>query len=242
MNNKLELDRFRIFSGSALKVIALFTMLLDHTTLVILSRIPIFITPFAKIGPFAISLYFILRKIGRIAFPIYAFLITEGFLHTRNKEKYGINLLAFALISEIPWNLEHTGTLFYEKQNVFFTLFLGLVAIYLYEKFKNNKEMLLLSLLAVLAISMLIHSDYGAKGVFFILFIYVMREQKVLQALIGSFFLSSAVMGLVSFIPINMYNGKRGFIKGKVLKYAFYVIYPLHILLLYIIKAKYFGY
>ena len=117
--------RFQILSGSGLKLIAIITMLIDHTAAVLLSIYPPAMTPLFYIGGRGYSAYRICRDIGRIAFPIFCFLLIEGFLHTRNRWRYGRNLFLFALISEIPWNFMFADTWTYAKQNVFFTLFLG---------------------------------------------------------------------------------------------------------------------
>ena len=235
-------QKYRVLSGSVLKMTALLCMLIDHSAAVILGQIDTANADLISIGSHGVSLYWICRMIGRLAFPIYSFLITEGYIHTHDKKKYGISLLCFALISEIPWNLEHSGRLLYRSQNVFFTLFLGFLAICLYEKYKENKQKLLISLMALFAVSVILKADYGSRGLGFILFLYIMRDKKILQAVIGSCFFSLSWAVMAAFIPINMYNGERGFIKGKAAKYAFYAAYPLHILLLYFLRAKYFGY
>ncbi|MDE5792408.1 MAG: conjugal transfer protein TraX, partial [Oscillospiraceae bacterium] len=102
--------KYKIFSGSALKLLACITMLIDHISHVLLIHIPACTEVFWQIENYHIqfSVYTIGRYIGRIAFPIYAFLLAEGFQHTHSIKKYALNLLLFALISEIPWNLEHT--------------------------------------------------------------------------------------------------------------------------------------
>ena len=117
-------ERWKVLSGSALKCIALITMIVDHTAYVLLTK--------------GTHLYTVMRAIGRLAFPIYCFLITEGFLHTRDRKKYGIRLFLFALISELPWNLMNRGTLLYEKQNVFLTLLLGYLGLCAVEYFKDR--------------------------------------------------------------------------------------------------------
>ena len=78
-------------SGSALKVIAMISMVIDHVALYLMEQ--------------GTLLYETMRCIGRIAFPVFAFLIAEGFIHTRNRYRYFFTLLGFAVISEIPWYL-----------------------------------------------------------------------------------------------------------------------------------------
>ena len=233
-------------SGSALKIIALVTMMIDHTASCLILHTEFGNAPLLKIGPYTITLYFILRRfVGRIAFPIYCFLITEGYRYTHDKFKYGRNLLIFAFISEIPWNLEHTGRLVTRQlgQNVFFTLFFGYLAICMYEKYKEDKPRQLLSLLLILAAVFIVDGNYCFEGFGFILALHILREKKVLQAIIGVCFFGSWACGyILAFVPINMYNGQRGFIKGRAAKYAFYLAYPVHILILYFIRLNTFGY
>ena len=104
-------------SSFALKCIALITMIIDHVGAILY--------PEARV----------LRIIGRIAFPIYAFLVAEGFYHTKNVKKYMLRLLLFALVSEIPFDLALTGQILeFGHQNVFFTLFAGLLLMELYSR------------------------------------------------------------------------------------------------------------
>ncbi len=213
-------------------------MLIDHTAAHVLFKTDFAKEPLLPIISQKFTLYTLCRSIGRLAFPIFCFLITEGYIHTRDKKKYWVSLLAFAVISEIPWNLAHSGKLVYKSQNVFFTLFLGFAAIWAYDSFKKDKPKLLVALLALFIVSLLIRSDYGCKGMAFILILYLLREQKILQAFIGSCVLSNSLFIMAAFVPINMYNGKRGFIKGNIMKYAFYIFYPAHLLLLYFIGKR----
>ncbi len=230
-------DRYKILSGSALKCIALFTMIADHVGSHLLKGTAYDVV-LLQLGGKALTLSTLMGKVGRLAFPIYCFLLIEGFLHTHNRVKYGGSLLLFALISEIPWNLEHTGTLLYIKQNVFFTLFLGYVGLCCIQELRE-KPHVQLAALAVLALTAMYGMvDYGVVGFGFIQLLYCLRNHKILQAVLGSCFLSSRWVGGLAFIPINLYNGKRGFIRGRLLKYAFYAAYPLHIFIIYLIKKK----
>lgn len=120
--------RFQILSGSMLKLLACIAMLIDHTGAIILSHYPPALTELFYINGKGITFYRIVRDIGRCAFPIFCFLIVEGFLHTHDRRKYGRNLLLFALISEIPWNFMFANTWHYvDKQNVFLLSFLDIL-------------------------------------------------------------------------------------------------------------------
>ena len=230
-------DKYRILNGSWLKLIAVVTMLIDHVASVLLRDCGITLI---SIAGRSLSLYQAMRYVGRLAFPIYAFLLIEGFLHTSDRKKYGINLFVFALISEIPWNLEHSGGLLYSEQNIFFTLFLGYMAICVVERFRGKKQVGYL--LMLLLITILIRADYGCAGFGFIILLYVLRDHKLLRAVIGSCILPSNWIAGLAFVPISLYNGKRGFIRGKFMKYAFYAFYPAHLLVLFLIKFSLGGY
>lgn len=232
----MKKNKFKILSGSALKMIAVVTMLIDHLGVYLIYKFDFAKEALVNVGSKDITLYYIMRLIGRIAFPIFCFLLVEGFVHTRNRKKYGINLLIFAIVSEVPWNLVHTNSWRYERQNVFFTLLLGYLGLCLVEKFKDQYGKQAIGLIALYIVAKFLKSDYGLSGYALILIIYSLRDSKVIQAIAGSCVLSSGWKAGIAFIPINMYNGKRGFIKGKVWKYAFYAFYPVHILTLYVIR------
>lgn len=223
--------RFQVLSGSMLKVIAICAMLIDHVAAFLLydNKIVLF-TLFGR----SVGLYHIMRYVGRIAFPLFAFLVVEGYLHTSNKKKYGIHLLVFALISELPWNLVHTGDWTYSNQNIFFTLLLGYLAVCVFEHFRGKEQVLLL--VAILCFSIVFDADYGLGGVCLILFLYVLREHALLQALFGICTLSNGWAVGLAFVPINLYNQKRGFIRGRLAKYAFYAVYPVHLFIFYLVK------
>ena len=234
--------KYKILSGSTLKVLALTTMIIDHIAYVLMPCIPIAVFPFLLIGSHEISIFYICRLIGRFAFPIYGFLLVEGYIHTHSRKQYGINLLSFAVISEIPWNLEHAGSvLLYSSQNVFFTLFLGFLCMYCYDRYKEDSRKLILSLGGLFLISILLRADYGSIGMFYILFIYLLKEHEIARSFIGTSFFARPWAVTPAFAAMLMYNGKRGFIKGKFFKYVFYAAYPLHILALYIIRVLYLG-
>ena len=116
----------RGLSGSTLKLLAIITMFIDHVGAAVLARMIIM----GNNTELLYKVYLTMRTIGRIAFPIFCFLLIEGFEHTRDRKKYALRLLAFAAISEIPFDLAfNSKVLEFGYQNVFFTLFIGLVTI-----------------------------------------------------------------------------------------------------------------
>ena len=232
--------RFQILSGSALKLLACILMLIDHTGVLILANWKPALRVLFTIGSTEITWYRIVRDIGRSAFPIFCFLLIEGFLHTRNRRKYGQNLLLFALISEIPWNFVFSNTWHHPTQNVFFTLFLGYLGLCALEALWEKPVLQLSCIVGLFGFSYIFHADYGWHGFLLIMIMYLFRTRRILQALVSTLWMNYEWKMCFSFISINMYNGKRGFIQGKAAKYFFYLFYPLHITILVIIRNIYF--
>lgn len=223
MEPKPDMAKWKVFSGSMLKLLAVVCMVIDHGALI-----------FAPVLPE--ERYVLLRKIGRVAFPVFCFLTAEGYVHTGNKKKYGLQLLLFALISEIPFDLMVSGKAFYTGgQNVYFTLFLGVLMLGLYDPVDRPLLRFLL-MFAVGAAAVLLKVDYGIRGVLLIFLLYVLREQPVAKTALSYPLLSGGLPAFAAFLPINLYNGKRGFIQAPWLKYSFYVFYPVHMILLLAIK------
>lgn len=225
-----------ILTGSHLKLLAILIMFIDHFAAYLLRGVEGLNPLFFTLGHHEVDLYFVMRCVGRMAFPIFAFLIVEGFLHTRSRFRYGRNLLLFAILSEIPWNLVHSGTLCFPTQNVFFTLFLGYVGLCAIERYRADVRRQAVALLGLLLVSIFLRADYGCSGYGFILLLYVLRQRPLLRAIIGSCILPARWLAGLAFIPISLYNGRRGFVHGAVAKYAFYLFYPLHLLLLYLLR------
>ena len=220
-------------SGSVLKLLAIVSMLVDHVGMFVCRNNELFQQAFFTIGSREITPYFLMRTFGRLAFPIFAFLIVEGFVHTRNRFSYGRNLLLFALLSEIPWNLIHGGTWHYPSQNVFFTLFFGYLGLCCFSAWKGDTLKRGLGLLTLLGITFFFRADYGFRGFAFILMLYALRNQLLLKSVIGCCMLPGAWMPGMAFVPISLYDGSRGFIRGTVWKFFFYAFYPLHLMVLY---------
>lgn len=228
-------NRFKILSGSMLKMLAVICMTIDHAAVILWPVVDALRIPFS-IGGTAITLYWIMRKIGRLAFPIFCFLISEGYVHTQNKVRYGLRLLIFAFVSELPFNLLYSNNLFdVNGQNVFFTLFLGLVLIHISEA-ECGHLMKFLAMAAVGVIATLLKADYGLTGALLVFVIYLFRNAPSVQPLLAYPLLSGEIAACAAFVPINLYNGKRGFIRTPFLKFSFYAFYPAHILVLYGIR------
>ena len=243
--------------GSTLKLIAIIAMFIDHTGAVILERLLISkgimaldgasvenSLEFIKNNGVLFFTYLIFRLIGRLGFPIFCFLLIEGFIHTRNVWKYAFRLLLFAFISEVPFDLAFKGFVFYaDYQNVFFTLFLGLCALicikFIEDKVTVNNWLKYLLIIPVTIVFMIIANllmtDYAGTGVLTIVIMYILRKNRVLEMAAGCIVLTimsfMEVTALFNMIPVAKYNGER----GLNLKYVFYAFYPVHLLVLYLI-------
>jgi len=222
--------RMRVLSGSVLKLIAIVSMLIDHVAYAFGLGAGIVLL---SLGETAVTLYTLLRYVGRLAFPLFVFLLVEGFIHTKSRKRYGIRLALFAVLSEIPFDLFCSGTLFYQKQNVFFTLLLGYLALCAIEAL--DKKWVAVPVLGLFGVSFLLGADYGYAGFVMILLVYALRKMPLLCAMSSACVLS--VASAAAFVPIDLYNGKRGFVRSRIFKYLFYVFYPVHLLVLALIKA-----
>ena len=203
-----------------LKCIAIITMLIDH------------------IGAVLFPENLVLRYIGRISFPIFCFLLAEGFYHTKNVKKYMMRLAVFAVLSEIPYDLAFRNTYIeFTRQNVFFTLLIGVVMMYAIVR-TNNVTVKVIYLLLAMWAAQAVASDYGYKGILLIAVYHFFRENLPAKVLLGASwnFIWNAFIqgyGALASLPIMLYNGK----KGKSMKYIFYVFYPVHLLILYFVSV-----
>lgn len=222
-------------SGSWLKVIAILSMFADHAAKYWFSNYAWCDFQICQIGRYPITVFFLLSAVvGRLAFPIFAFLLVEGYSHTRNFKSYALNLLVFALISILPYNLAHGYLWHWRGFNVLFTLLFGLLGIHAIEHYSRVKSTC--CILAILVTTLLMGVDYGPRGVAFILLLHLLRQRRLYQTIAaGCMFMGriTSISAMLAFIPIGLYNGRRGFIRGQVGKYLFYLFYPLHFLLIY---------
>ena len=137
-DNNTSLRQLKIFSGSALKLIACMSMLSDHLARFYFDRFQWANSVWFTVMGNSVSLLQVMLMFGCFAFPIFVFLLVEGFEKTKNRKRYGLSLLVLALLSEIPFNLMNGNSLLLPKQNVIFTLLLGYLAMCSLEYFKNN--------------------------------------------------------------------------------------------------------
>lgn len=226
-------------SAFALKLIAAVSMITDHVGLLLSQHA----------GSQWETLWTGMRIFGRLAFPLYCFLLAEGFLHTGNVKKYMLRLGIFAVISELPFNYLISQQLFYpDYQNVMVTLLIGLAMLYLYNGFVSRTQPIyaIMVLISALCLAFAVECDYGAEGVLMIFLFYLFRFRPLLMIVsVGAVMVLMGgleVFGLLAFIPILFYNEKKGgdFIKGqkakKAVQYGAYALYPVHLTVLSIIS------
>ena len=214
MTGKLFLGKL---SGSTLKIIALLTMLTDHIAAFLIDahRYP--------------EVYNVMRQIGRVSFPIFCFMIIEGYFHTSDIKKYMMRLAVFGIISEVPFDLAISGL--YENtseyQNVFFTLLLGLIVVWVIDNNRNNVIIQCFAIWLGCVLAVVLGTDYNCFGVIQIVMFYYFRNMR-LYRIAGIILLNMFMgqpMGALSLLFTENYNGK----KGINLKYIVYAFYPLHL-------------
>lgn len=220
-------------SASVIKWIAMITMLIDHIGAVVVWRLPGVVPDWNWS-----RVYDAMRLIGRIAFPLYCFLLIEGFLHTADRKKYAGRLLLFAILSEIPFDLAMCTTWSdWSANNVMWTLLLGILMLCGIEWAEKNKKKLLA--VPVVAVAFILaevcNVDYRSYGIAVILLLYISRRVPAWGLAGGCIILSipdkTELFAAVGAVLVKLYNGKR----GRQNKYLFYLFYPVHLLLLWLV-------
>ena len=180
-------------SGSALKIIAVVSMVIDHCAYYLMDG--------------NTMAYEAMRCFGRIAFPVFAFLVAEGFAHTRNRMRYFLSLLLFASVSEVPWYLLNgaDGT-----HNVMFTLALGVAALAAFERLREHRILCCLFILLIAWLAAWLKTDYEWRGMLMIVVFYLLNMGKN--------------------TPVTLRKMMQ--LHGNVAKYCFYAFYPAHLFLL----------
>ena len=229
-------------NANTLRFLALGFMLLDHLWATLISG----------------NLW--MTCLGRLAFPIFAFQIAEGFFHTHDRRRYAMRLLIFAVISEIPFNLMMESSMIFPfHQNVMFTLLLGLMSISCIEKLRNRPNgktvvKMVLALLGILLLATIGFVDYGPLGVLTVVTFYLFRgfrgvwilqlaamlmmnvflfEGQTIPFHLANQLIEFPIQGFAVFalFPIWLYNGQKGH-SSRALQYGAYAFYPVHMLIL----------
>lgn len=239
-------DREAGINGDILHLIAMITMLIDHSAVVLFDN------------------NIVLRGIGRLAFPIFCFLIAEGFKHTSNLTNYIGRLMIFGIISEIPFNLMVSDTIIdYSHQNVMWTLMWGLCGMYVIDRlytYLESKDAIKDKIIPIILICMTFiignvigdyfRVDYGGTGVVMVMSFYFIDKgifglaiTHILQIILNVYLIGSRniniygvniplqAFALAALIPIGLYNStkKRG---NRAIRLVGYAFYPVHIIVL----------
>lgn len=228
-------------SGSTLKLIAMVCMLIDHSAVLLIEQhlLGVYTVPgvVPLLGEGWMHVDIALRAIGRLAFPIFCFLLVEGFFTTRSRGRYIGRMALFCLVSEIPFDLAFSDRLVYNGyQSVYFTLSIGLLVLWAAEWVRGRDwkgfwrwTAVAAVLLAGMGLANWLKTDYMAFGVLFIFLFYLMRDKgALLRNWVCGLACCWSVTAPLALIPIHRYNGQR----GLGLKYVFYLFYPAHLLLL----------
>ena len=230
-------------TAAALKRIAAVVMLIDHAAIAFLSPEAgsALLTAGGTLSRTDI-IYLVMRLIGRMAFPLYAFFLAEGFMRTRDAKAYLKRLLILALISEVPFDLLNTGRPFDPSaQNTVFTLAVSLAAIMFTDRMairpedspsvRSAKTLRMMAVTAAAGIvSGLLRFDYGVLGPVLPVIFYWFRCDQVSRNVLaaGTMLWGGQSAGILSLIPITFYSGE----KGRQSRYGFYIFYPLHLAVL----------
>ena len=225
-----KLQNKKCLSKLTLQCIAMASMLIDHVGVALLP-------------------YTVLRCIGRLAFPIFAYFIAEGFARTHSFKKYLLRMAVFALLAEIPFNLMKAGELWMPLcQNVLWTFCIALLCLRGLDKLRQKHEGTLLWALDILLVCLagyvagdLLHTDYAGWGVLLVIGFSLCRTFPGYYCY-GGEFLCLAIFSIVGFGGIEifallalpllwLYNGKPGK-QSPAIRYACYAFYPVHLLIL----------
>ena len=233
-NNRFS--KIRIFSGAQLKYIAFLSMLIDHVNKALMY-------PLLTENGFLRYVSDVFDILGRVAFPIFMFFLVEGFFKTGNRFKYLLNLIVFGIISEIPFDLFQSAVLFQpNSNNVMFTLALALVMIWVIDELKVPKSYIIppvlwfpVSIIIVITtclLSMIWGLDYEYHGILIAYFFYIFHNNPILSIIGGYLSIFKTPWALLGFGLTLTYNGKRGK-QNKILNYLFY---PVHLLILGLLR------
>lgn len=229
-------QKLQVLSGAQLKLIAIVSMLIDHVNKAL-------IYPNLSSNDGALTkLSNLFDILGRIAFPIFCFLLIEGFFRTRSRKKYLLHLLLFGVISEVPFDMFTTSSLFNMNwNNVMFSLALVLVTVWAIDLLKGKmarfpKALWILASLAIVLVSsilsMYLALDYEHHAILIGYFFYLFYQKPLLALPFGYASMYTQPWALLGFGLTLTYNGQR----GKQNKHFSYWFYPIHLLILGILR------
>jgi hypothetical protein len=200
------------------------------------------------------TLYHVFRIIGRLAFPIYCFLLVEGAHHTQNSRKYGLRLLIGALLAQIPYDLAISGGVDFSRCSVMVTLLLGFCAVHVMRKLEGISRVMVVGLMWLLA--EMLETDYAGTGIAIIVLFELTRNlpRRALWQLAGLIVLCwsghSVQLGPIgvpiqafavfAMVPICLYSGEK-MTRSKTVQWGFYLFYPAHLLILWAVGAVWMG-
>lgn len=223
-----------------LKIVAVFFMVVDHIK---------YAFPFCVNQ---LTLYF-----GRIAFPLFCFAIVQGYIHTHDLKKYLTRLIIAGFVSEIPYLLFNSlPTIQLINLNIMWTLALGIIALMMYDYFKKGLTGII-SVLAIGIVANISKVDYGFFGVLLIFSFYIFKDNKfktliasslvvsgkylfrflILKFEFSDFLIKNWICTLIPLFIVLLYNGK----KGPSLKWFFYIFYPIHFIILWLLSPYTFN-
>jgi len=198
----------------------------------------------------------ILRAIGRPAFPIFAFLLAEGFYKTKNRKNYFVRLLILAIVSEPIFDyVLHQKIPYWFQQNVIFTFLLAFCAMTLIEKINKDRIKTTIIFFASMIVGFLTMIDYSYIGIPMVLTFYLFKEKTKLNLIaqisiitilslllggqtlftLGQIKIPDEILSLLALIPIWLYTGKQG-LYNQWIKYFYYAFYPAHLAIIYLVS------
>lgn len=233
--NNEKLKKIQVLNGAQLKYIAFASMLIDHVNKAI-------ILPYLEVGSTLSKISSVFDVLGRIAFPLFSFFIVEGFFRTHSRKKYLLNLLFFAVISEVPYDMFSSKVfLEFRLNNVLFSLALSLISIWILDEFRNKFEeklgnfWILFSiplLIVMYFVSIFVSGDYDFHAILTAFFFYIFYDKPITSAFFAYISIIKEWWSILGFGLTIMYNGK----KGKQNKIFNYLFYPVHLLLLGLLR------
>ena len=237
--NRVKTVHMRVLNRVQIKYIAIAAMITDHIA-------AFFLTP--ETNSALAVLYIIMRTVGRIAGPVMLYFLVEGYIHTSSRMKYGLRLLCFGIISQIPYSLARYGRVSTESLNVIITLFMSFLMLAATDRIKNQ---ILKGITVFIFILLTAFSDWGIIGPLMVWLFYTSRNDrksqiKAYMIIVGIYMASTIAfiiqnnqkwyegicqIGLLLVIPLLcIYNGESG-AKKLVNKWLFYLFYPVHLLI-----------